>query len=250
MTYYTIDQIVSGLLLKQGKPKHWYLQYLKYALDGLRELHFDTLGNISTQKLSVSSYKAVILPCDYVDWVRVGVQVNDKVKPLAQDNGLNRLNNYDSTGEKVPYETADTTPNSNGWYYDFILKRNSYNEFLGGIFNNRPDMAGYKFKVLKERNEIQFPLDFPYDEIILEYINDGITNDAATKVDPYATDALESYVMWQKALHDVNGNSGSIMMRKDVFDRAYRILRARKQGLSKDDIINSVRKGYSATYKN
>lgn len=247
MRFATIDGIIKGLLIKQGKPVHWYLQYLKYACDAVRELHFDTLQRIYTEELTVTSYKSVILPCGFVDWVRVGVIANDKVKNLVQGGSINRLNNYDSVGDKIVWPSSDnnsTNPNS-----DYLINRMSGGEFQGGIFNNRPDMASYKFRVLPERSEIQFNNDFPYETIILEYIGDGMDGDAATQVDAYAIDTIESYVMWQLALHNPRQGDNAIF-RKDVYDKALRLLRARKNKMSREDIIDSIRKGYSGTYKN
>lgn len=249
MRWSTLDSIVKGLLIKQGKPIHWYMQYLKYACDAVRELHYDSLRSIHTEKLTVTEYKAIILPCKYVDWVRVGVQVNDKVKSLTQSNTLNRLNNYDTDGSKIPYPNEDTT-SGNPYYNDFQLRRNSYDEFTGGIFNNRADWNGSNFRVVPERDEIQFDSDFPFSEVILEYIGDGLDGDAATRVDAYAIDTIESYIAWQVELHDRRSSMGVIDYKKGVYDKAHRILRARKNAMSKDDIINSYRKGYSGTYKN
>lgn len=251
MRWYTIDGIIKGLLIKQGKPIHWYLQYLKYACDAVRELNYDTLRSIHIEKLTVTEYKAIILPCKFVDWVRVGVQVNDKVKRLAQGTGLNGLYNYDDAGDKIPYPYTDDTSSTSGEYLnDYAIRRNSFDEFTGGVFNNRADWNGSKFRVLPDRSEIQFNADFPYDEVILEYIGDGLDGDAATKVDAQAVDAIETYIMWQKELNDRNASMGSIDYRKSIFDKSHRILRARKQGLSREDILDSVRKGYSGTYKN
>lgn len=248
MRWATLDGIIRGMLIKQGKPIHWYLQYLKYGCDAIRELHFDTLRSIHTEKLTVTSYKTVILPCKYVDWVRVGTFANDKVKTLAQGGSLNRLNNFDTTtGDKIVWPSEET--NRFVDWNNFYLYRNSFDQFTGGIFNHRPDQSGYKFKVLPERGEIQFDQDFPFSEIVLEYIGDGLDGDAATQVDAYAIDTIESYIMWQAALHNVRQGDNP-NFRKEVYDKAHRILRARKNSMSREDILNSIRKGYSATYKN
>ena len=248
MRWSSLDTIVKGLLIKQGKPIHFYMQYLKYACDAVRELNFDTLRSIHCEELTVTEYKAIILPCKFVDWVRVGVKVDDKVKRLAQSTTLNRLNAYDDEGNKIPIPNTVTTdetipaysPVSDYWY----------NNNRGGIFNNRPDWSDYKFKYLPERSEIQFNNDFPYETVVLEYIGDGMDGDAATQVDTYAIDTIESYIAYQYELHNRNSSIGVIDYRKNVYDKAHRILRARKSGLSREDILDSVRKGYSATYKN
>jgi len=249
MRWSSLDSIIKGLLIKQGKPIHWYMQYLKYACDAVRELNYDTLRSIHTEKLTVTEYKAIILPCKYVDWVRVGVAVNDKVKSLVQGNSLNRLNNYDSVGDKIPYPYVEISSGDPS-YSDFQLNRTGYDEFTGGIFNNRADWNNSKFRVVPERSEIQFDSDFPFEEVILEYIGDGLDGDAATQVDAQAIDTIESYIAWQMELHDRRSSMGVIDYKKGVYDKAHRILRARKQSMSREDILDSVRKGYSGTYKN
>lgn len=246
MTWYTIDSIVKQILLEQRKPIHWYLEYLTHATSALRELHFDHLRNVKTVKLTINSYKAVAIPCDYVDWVRVGVVANDKVKALVQSSNINRLNNFDTSGNKVKWPIDESTVSID----DFYMWRTDIYEYTGGFYNHRPDLSSTFFKVLPERGEIQLESNNGDTEIILEYISDGLDADAATKVDPYATDAIKTYVMWQVELNNRQYSKGDADYRKRLHDAAVRKLRARKNPLSKEDILNAVRKGYSATYKN
>src|ERR1051325_10022357 len=107
MTWYSLDMITRSILMQRGYPIHWYIDFLKYSTECLRELTFDVLKVINSVKLPVNSYKAVTLPCNYVDWVKVGYATGQWVHPLAQ-GPINRLNNYDANGVKIPYE--DTLP--------------------------------------------------------------------------------------------------------------------------------------------
>jgi hypothetical protein len=248
----SLNEIVRGLLLKEGKPLHYYFQYLKYACDGLQELHFDTMKCVSTKKLLVNSYQSVSLPCDYVDWVKVGVEIGQYVKPITQRNTLNRLNNYDTDGNKTSYASTDSegtqTEISNvAW---FATRVNDHGEHTGGMYNHIPGFNSSSFKVLREREEIQLDGTFASEYIILEYITDGQEADAATKVHPYARRTIEAYIRWQYLLHNRNAGNGDRIAAKMEFDAEHRKLRGRLSDLTLTDIYNAFLRGYSGTYKN
>jgi hypothetical protein len=67
MQYTTLDKVIRGFLLQKGYPIHFYIDMLAHAYRCFEELHFDTLGNVQTRKIAVNSYKAIPLPCDFMD---------------------------------------------------------------------------------------------------------------------------------------------------------------------------------------
>ena len=79
MKLYTLDNIVRSALADRGYPMHFYLQFLQYGIDALRMLNFDVLQSIKSVRLPVNSYKAVTLPCDFVDIVKVGTETGQFV---------------------------------------------------------------------------------------------------------------------------------------------------------------------------
>lgn len=251
MQWQTLDSIVRSVLLQRGYPIHWYIDFLKYGADAVRELHFDSLKQVNSVKLPVNSYKAITLPCDYVDWVKVGIAAGQYIHPLAQ-GPINRLNNFDSSGSKIPYD--DTLPD--GSYADvqgtvaYINGFTALGEHVGGVYNHNPGRAMGAFIELRERNEIQLDSDFPYDYAILQYISDGNGSDAATYVDPYAQAAIEAYIMWKMKQHNRQYGAGEVQEAERQFAIQQRILRARRNQLSTYDVIRAFRLGYSGTYKN
>jgi hypothetical protein len=46
MKVYTLNNIVRGALMSRGYPMHFYLQFLHYGVQCLRELNFDVLQNV------------------------------------------------------------------------------------------------------------------------------------------------------------------------------------------------------------
>lgn len=259
MRWTSLDQITRSLLLQRGYPIHWYVDFMKYASDGLRELTFDVLRVVNSAKLPVNSYKAVTLPCDYVDWVKVGIQTGQYVHPLAQ-GPINRLNNFDSSGRKIPYD--DTMPD--GTFADirgmteYVNGLTALGEHTGGIFNHNAGRSIGTFIELPEREEIQLDNDFPYDFIILDYVSDGGSctcgcdcgTDSATRIIPYAIAAIEAYVNWKLKAYNRAYGAGEVEQARLEFATQVTILRARKGSMSRWDIVQAARLGYSGTYKN
>jgi hypothetical protein len=251
MRWNNLDTLVKGLLLKEQKPLHFYLQFLTYACSGLSKLNVHTLKHVNTKMLPVTAYKAVQIPVDYVDWVQVGFKVGERVRPLIYDDSLNSLNNYGADGRKavhdntLPDGTTVDMYKDDSWYVDNVLDT--------PYFGRRTDRDDWKFKVLPHRGEhgeIQLSADFPYNFVILDYITDGLEADAATKIDPLAVPALEKFIMWQIKLHSRTANEGEKREAERRFNDEHRLLRAAKNNLTRDEILHAVRSGYNALYRN
>lgn len=236
MTFTTLDIIVRSVLLKTGRPIHYYIQYLKHACDALRELTFDSLKNVNTVKLALNEYNAVPLPCSFADLVSVGLENFDMVRPLAQVGRYNRLNNFDTAGQKALYATPADPANCNGLYWNWTESVRDDGEFMGRMFGGVANYNG--FKVLREREEIQFDIHAAFTHAILEFISDGTDNDAATKVHPYAQKTIEEYVLWQAKI-------GTEL----AFNQAHKRLRSRLNPMTTTEMKAVFSGAYSGTYR-
>lgn len=243
MRFIKLDHIVRSVIHQKQLKIHWYLQFLKYASDCLRELTFDTLKTINTKRLSVTDYKAVVLPCDFVDWTKVGIEVNQKIQPLVQTSGINRLNKLGANGAATTFGSSVEPIWATGIFSD-------YGASLGRWYGVGAGFEGDTFKYLPERNEIQLNESLDVTEIVLEYISNGACVDAATKVDPYAQKTIEAYIDWQYKLHS---RAYGISERREAEREYYqqlRFLRARKSDLNTiEDFKRSVIRGYKASIK-
>lgn len=253
MTLYTLDNVVRGALAEKGYSMHWYLQYLTYGVDALRELNFDVLQNIKSVRLPVNSYKAAILPNDYVDYVRVGNELGQYIYPWGEKrDSYNRLPKFDSQGNKVPYGDIEAEngilPNNweGFWYTNYI---NDKGEHLGRIFNNRPGFRE-SFVILRERNEIQLDVSTTNKEIVMDYISDGTSLDASNSIHPYAFAAIKSYIFWKHKEHNRHYNLSERQVAKDEYYNQLRILRARMNTIDVTDIRRSLQASYGPTIKN
>jgi hypothetical protein len=232
----TLDRIVTSVLLQKEYPIHWYLQCLKFASDCLRELKFDVMGTVKSKILTVNDYGAVKLPCDYVDFIKVGIRNGQLVMPVVQRNGLTRLNNHDEHGNKIVHEELE----GYSWlWYDDV---NTNGENIGRLFGHNVANQTDTFKILKERNEIQFDERYQAESIVLEYISDGQEADSATKVEPYAQACIEAYIFWKLKETNRSYGAGETQDMERKYQNALRILRARMNSITLEDIKRSCRK--------
>lgn len=248
MRFYTVDTIVRNILLRKQYPLHYYLQALVYAKDALRQLHLDDLKWINTELLDVvTPGNYVNLPCDYVDKTKVGIRVGQQVKPLVEQDSLNRLHAYNDQGDISTYNNINQDLPDNTIFYTYpyglywgVTVINDYGEDLGRLYGWGAGAQWDTYKVLPERNQIQLNESINVDKIVLEYISDGMCADAASQVDVYAQDAIEAYVFWQFKLNNRTVNLGETQMAEMEYLKQRKILRARKNTLNISDLKRIV----------
>jgi len=244
-----LDQIVNRWLLESGYSIHFYAEGLFHAATALRELSLDTLKIVNTRQIPVNDYYAIDLPEDFVDEVMVGVPFGGKFQPVAKNDSLTPLRAADSTGPYVQYETT-TAQNTvtvgylpyGIWYYNY----NEYGEPTGRFFgaNGGAVMNGYK--VVRERRQIQLTDTFTSDDVLLMYISDGQSLDAASQIDVRAFAAITAFIQWKRSPNRANDFSPE----GQHYYNQRRLLRSRLNDLTTTDIINILRSSYTATIKN
>lgn len=252
MTLYTLDKVVRSALADKQYPMHFYLQFLTYGVDALRELNMDVMQDVKSVRLPINSYNAAFLPNDYVDYTRVGNEMGQYISPWGEKKeSFNRLNKFDSQGNKVDYGDVEAEngilPNNweGFWYSSYV---NDKGEHLGRIFNNRP---GYResFVILRERGEIQLDTSYTGTEIVMDYISDGTSLTASNSIHPYAISTIKAYIFWKQKSH---GRQYGIGERREAADEYYnqlRTLRARMNNIDVNDIRRSLSSSYGPTIK-
>ena len=249
MTLTTVDIIVRRALLEKSMPIHWYAEYLFHACSCLRELTFDTLKIVNTVDLPVNNYMAVDLPSDFVDDVGVAIPVGGVMQNIPKDDSINPLRIHNTSGEFVPY-TNNINNNEQSffgyipgiWFWNF----NSWGEPTGRYFGAPGGARLNGYKVVKERRQIQLTQSFTSPNILLMYISDGQSVDAATQVDTQAFSCIRSYIDWKSSVNAANEASAEGLS----FKNQRRILRARLNDLTIVDLRQIIHRSYIATMKN
>lgn len=246
MVYTNLDIITRRTLLEKGLPIHYYAENLYHASACLRELSFDTLKIVNTQLLPINSYNAIDLPDDYVDDVAVCFNWGEVLQPIPHKSSINPLRIHNPTTGDFTSHTNTGQFDNNGLFYGMVgwtwyWNINDYGEPTGRLFGaNGGGVNGYK--VIKERRQIQLTGDFPTQSIVLQYISDGQTANAASLIDPQAISTIQAYQSWKSSPNANNPYSPEAAN----YNKERRKLRARLNPLTTVDIKQIIRQNYTA----
>lgn len=251
MTTYTLDKIVRSVLADRQYPMHFYIQFLGYGVDCLRELAFDVIPNIKSRRFPVTSYGAIVLPCDFVDYIRIGAENGQYVEPFVEKTDFNRLNKFNDSGQKIKYDEAEwinwRLPSgwSSFWFAEHV---NQNGEILGKLFGNKASFR-YSFQVIRERNEIQLDRLIADETVTMDYITDGTSTTALSAVHPYAWMTIKKYIVWRYKEDSRRYNNEDRERAKQEYYNELRILRGRNSDLDVHGIKVSLAQTYSASIK-
>jgi hypothetical protein len=248
----SLNIIVRDALLDNGLPLHYYTRYLHHALRITDELSMDyNMGNIKMVKLNLTSYQRAVLPNDFIDLVDVSAKQGERLLPLERDRTLNKMYNYDVSGNRIPYPSDTTLNYDSEFNYNLISGGNNLNtrgELIGRYYGKqRKPLLMYDIDTIN--SEIVFSNTTTFTEITLVYISSAVSKSSANLVTPYATDVITKYVQ-MKATQVDGGRIGMLQIYKQDFENARRIFRARMNSMDYAEMVGLIRKGIHGSLKN
>lgn len=252
MTFTSLDTIVRSVLLQKGLPLHWYMQLLKYSSDCYRELAFDSLRAINTVELLIDQrMKAANLPCDYIDWVKIGIPEGQFVRPLVQRDTINRLTNYTAQGQPITYGVPNNQIQDFFFWPGYWMYSNidDLGENLGRMFGGTAGFQNNSFKVIPERGQIQFDETLAATVCVLEYISSGQAINNTTKIDLMSQACVEAYMDWKYKSHSKRFSAGEAEQAFQHYKIELRRFRARKDDVTIQDIRQTIFRNYIAAPK-
>ena len=197
--YIPIDRVVKYYMSAANLTSAHYLRLYHFGVSGLVDLGMDLTEDIKTERLDVEANKTVILPPDYIQWVKVGVlNENGEVATLRRNDSLTTYGMLDD--DRLSKNTGDGVRIKTMFHHDAY--QNFYSD--GALFNlfgvrNNMDYHG-EFKVDDANNVVLLDNDFRYDYIILEYLANPA--EAQNLVIPVqAQEALMAWIAWQDIEH-------------------------------------------------
>jgi len=255
MTYARLNNIINSTLLQLGKSAHWYLDALVYARECVREMAMDDMKLVIPVLLDINDLGQSKLPSDYIDYVQVGVRTGQYMRPLVEQNSINPLPNYDNSGVQVTYANvppADATGAIStaglinipvGLYWGTVVY-NDYGENTGRLFGWGNAAINDTFKIIRERNIIQFNDYLGYDKAVLLYIGDGTNCTAASMVDSYAPQTITDFIKWQFKENSRTYGIGDKQWAKAQYENSRQVYRARKSDVTITNIKRSLQNNY------
>jgi len=199
-----------------------------HAKRGLQEFSYDTLKSIKSQELSVPASLSVIIPQDYVNYVKLswidgsGVKhtiyptqltsspweapIQDQKGNIVQDNFGDNVEGTSLTNQRWESFNTDnitgvwpaSNQNPDVWMYDWWGEVSGYGGFYGQRYGGDPvnmQMNGW-FNIDEKRGTFNFSSDLANKLIILEYVSDGLAYDLDTKVPKLAEEAMYQHLLY------------------------------------------------------
>ena len=227
--YIKLNDIVNNFLVAYtgiGKliPLVKRTDVIFHAKRGLQEFSYDTLNSIKTLELDLPPSNSVIIPQDYVNYVRMSFVDNMGVLhpiypannlttdptsvPLQAKDGEFIQDEYGANTEADQSTTRTRWENSNdnlinGAYDEYFYNANVYDwswrkETYGRRYGLDPVVSQSNgwFNIDKRKNVISFSSDLKGRVIILEYISDGLASDLDTKVPKMAEEAMYMHIAY------------------------------------------------------
>jgi len=259
----TVDQIVNSALTDISAGDERYEQFLHWAIEGYRDFIMDVSQEVKTVELSLTDWKAIEYPDDYIDWALIGIRCGEMVKVLTNDNNLALTHTLDPTDDNNPtantalcsIDDVDTDPTR--LYYFYFQPTSTY--YWANTLNNKGQDQGKLWGLgvkdnglgyysdNKERREIQLSVRLNADtKIYLQYVADGYDPCNQTSVNLYAAKLLKYYIHMERVNFSKASKSDKKVESDRYWDEHARVVQ-RIAPLTIDDVLEAARAGYIQT---
>ena len=197
-----------------------------HAKRGLQEFSYDTLKSIKSQEVTITPSLSMIIPQDYVNYVRLSwtdaygikhiIYPSDNLTIKPTDVPLQTVNG-DFIQDQYGSNTQGTSDTSRNW--DNLNQRRlsgGFDAYQNGVENYYGDgymfghqQLGMRYGALPEttqvngyftmnpaRGTISFSSDMNGRTVVLEYISDGLAYDTDSKVPKMAEEAMYMHIAY------------------------------------------------------
>ena len=187
-----INYIVMSILnrLRDYSMRH-YDYFAQLVIEGYSELSLFHMDNIEVVYLRMSSAKTVDLPEDYVDYTKIGIPVQGKLRVLTNRENVLLPRTF-ADGEPVG-NTDDENP---GTESVFFVDHFRNGQFTAGLYGMPGGLDNAYYRIDRESRTIVFSGSIPRSEVVLEYISSGVKLGGTTQIPREAVPALRAYVLW------------------------------------------------------
>jgi len=264
---FMVGYVGDGKLIQSAKKS----DVLFFAKRSLQEFSYDTLKSVHSQELTIPPSLSVVLPQDYVNYVRVsfidqlGVKriiypannltINPYENPIQDAQGVPTQDNFGENleGTSITEERwARANDNLlNGQLLNNIDEAIDFQNAYGfegswnwgrqyGLEPQLAQMNGW-FTLNEREGKMSFSSNLANRLIVLEYISDGLAHDIDTKVPKLAEDALYASIL-HSIVSTRSGQQEYLVQRLQKDRRAkLRNAKIRLSNIKLDEIVQVMR---------
>lgn len=225
--YISLDDLINNFIIAYVGtdkliPSAKRTDIIFHAKRGMQEFSYDTLRSIKSQELTVPHNLSVVLPQDYVNYVKISridhhgikhplyptnnLTVSTYENPIQDTEGVPTQDNFNNNIEGTSITEERWKKNNSrqlffdsgsfigDWYNGDIWLRDAVYGRRYGADPQYANINGY-FTMNDRENKISFSSDLIDKLIVLEYISDGLAYDLDTKVPKMAEEAMYAHIL-------------------------------------------------------
>ena len=275
--YTTITDVVNNFMvgyIGENKliPNIKRSDVIFHAKRGLQEFSYDTLKSIKSQELTIPPSLSVIIPQDYVNYVRMSwidqlgikriiypannLTISPYEMPLQDNAGQPTQDNFGDNLEGTSI-TSERWRNAN----DRLLTGGFNNDNLNTFFDFMQDGYGYGlgafgrrygldpavsqvngwFNMNERDGTIAFSSNLKDRLIILDYISDGLAYDLDSRIPKMAEDALYAHILYSILAGRINQPEYVIQRLKRDRSAKLRNAKIRLSNIKLSEIVQVMR---------
>ncbi len=264
---FMVGYIGDGKIIQTAKKS----DVLFFAKRSLQEFSYDTLKSIKSAELTIPPSLSVVIPQDYVNYVKVSRIDNQGVKrpiypannltitptetPLQDSNGLPTQDNFGENTEgtsitKERWAENNTSLLNSEWANDWAEWGYTAYGFgpygswgTGELYGLDPQYSQVNgwFSLDHRDGKMTFSSNLANKIIVLEYISDGLAYDLDTKVPKLAEDALYSAILY--SIVSTRANQPEYVVQRLRRERSAKLRNAkiRLSNIKLDEIVQVMR---------
>ena len=276
--YTKLNDVINNFLIAYvgaGKliPSVKRTDVIFHAKRALQEFSYDTLKSIKSAELSIPPSLTLVLPQDYVNYVKCSwVDRLGVLHPIYPANNLTMSPYYTQAQDSAGIPTQDSYGNDIETESKTQTRWHTANtQFINGFFNSNDftndmwaynwDMFGFNgarlgqqygldpqysqangwFNLNEREGKISFSSDLANKLIILEYVSDGLAADLDTKVPKLAEEAMYSYIIHAVISTRINQPEYVVQRLRKEKSAKLRNAKIRLSNIKLDDIVQVMR---------
>jgi hypothetical protein len=196
----TMRYVVMSILnrIKDYTMRDYYF-YMQLAIEGYTELNLWHMDNLEVVYLTMNAAKVVSLPADYIDYTKIGIPINGKLRVLTRHDKILLPRTFE---DGTPVGNADANQTLDAASLVFFSDHFRGGQFVGGLFGMPGGIDDAYYRIDRERRTIAFSGSVPKSQIVLEYISSGVKTSGSTMIPRECVPALRTYVLWQAVEND------------------------------------------------
>lgn len=282
MVTLTADETVRRTLHKNRLPLHYYIQFLVFLREGLKEFQLSLLPTITTVKLTLDSNSEAPLPADYVEEIGIYEAVGNKLSELPHSELISTFDypdwvsgtpyvigsivNYGGfTWSSLTIHTDAVAPVAGViWsvYQKFTADANVYIQSSGidlsgglaysALGENTGGLFGYtevdsrSYRIIREFNKVRFDNTTSLTVAYLKYITMPTKVSNQTLIHPMLEPSLIEFINWQKSKYW--DRKDQLVLRAEFYNKR-RHAKAMLNPLNVTDIFATFRKNINQSVK-